>query len=134
MTRKQVHRLQRLVDIRARQRDVAAASFNDTRLAHCAAVEARDEAMRAISELTAGAEICPSELEQMGHIIAYRAKQVEQAANDLEVRKADLLSAGIALDRAEKLQVRAANEARAYEHRMEQREMDDRATVKGGRR
>ena len=116
------------------QRDVAAASFNDTRLAHCAAVEARDEAVRAISDLTAGTEICPATLEQLGQVIAYRAKQVEQAANDLDLRRSELLTAGVALDRAEKLHAKAANEARAHTMRTEQREMDDRAGATGGRR
>ena len=131
---KRANKLKRLVDVRARQRDVAAASFNDTRLAHCAAVEARDEAVRAISDLSAGTEICPATLEQLGQVIAYRAKQVEPAANDLDLRRSELLTAGVALDRAEKLHAKAANEARAHTMRTEQREMDDRAGATGGRR
>ena len=117
-------KLKRLVDIRTRQRDVAAASFNDGRLAHAAAVEARDEATRAIEELTAGVTISPADLEQLG----------EQAANDLEVRRSELVHAGVALDRAQKLEQRAANEARAHSLKTEQREMDDRAGTAGGRR
>ncbi len=132
--RKRANKLKRLVDVRSRQRDVAAASFNDTRLAHCAAVEARDEAVRAISELTTGAEISPVQLEELGQVIAYRAKQVEQAANDLDIRRSELMTAGVALDRAEKLHAKAANETRAHTLRTEQREMDDRAGAVGGRR
>jgi flagellar biosynthesis chaperone FliJ len=132
--RKQANKLKRLVDVRSRQRDVAAASFNTTRLAHNAAVEARDESVRAISDLTTGVEISPAELEQLGQVIAYRAKQVEQAANDLDITRSALMSAGVALDRAEKLHTRAANEARAHTLHAEQREMDDRAGAAGGRR
>lgn len=127
-------KLKRLVDIRTRQRDVAAASFNDGRLAHAAAVEARNEATRAIEELTAGVTISPADLEQLGQVVAFRAKQVEQAANDLEIRRNELVHAGVALDRAQKLEERAANEARAHSLRTEQREMDDRAGAAGGRR
>ena len=47
---------------------------------------------------------------------------------------AELLTAGVALDRAEKLHAKAANEARAHTMRTEQREMDDRAGATGGRR
>ena len=130
---KRANKLKRLVDVRSRQRDVAAASFNDTRLAHSAAVEAQDEAVRAISDLTTGAEISPAQLEQLGQVLAYRAKQVEHAANDLDIRRSELMSAGVALDRAAKLHARAANEARANSLRTEQRDMDDRAGSLGGR-
>ena len=69
-------KLKRLVDIEP-VKGTSRPRRSMTVASRAAAVEARDEATRAIEELTAGVTIFPADLET-GQVVAFRAKQVDR--------------------------------------------------------
>ena len=125
LTRRKQQRA-RLVRIRDRQRDLAAAALAAERRALAAALQDHALAVQAISELPPGAMIRPVELEELGDAVEAMRLHVERVQARLNVRRQELRDAALAHERARVLYDRAALGHATAVQRAEQRDADDR--------
>lgn len=133
---RQRQRLARLVRIRDRQRDLAAAALAASRQAHAEAIYEHDLAIRAVAELAPGSEIAPWELERLGDVVELTHERIEITARRVTERQHELREVAVAAERARVLHQRTDTQLRADLRRVEQREADDRIrpTRNGGLR
>lgn len=123
---RQRQRLARLVRIRERQRDLAAASVAATSRAYAEAQYEHELAIRAIAELAPGSEIAPWELERLGDVVNHTHGRIQVTAERLHERRAELRETAVATERAKLLLARVERDVASHVRRVEQREADDR--------
>ena len=128
---KRHQQLMRLVRIRDRQRDLAAAAVAAAQHRQREAYDEHQLALGAMADLPVGEVVTTWELERIGEMVDHTGERLIAAGRDLQARRGELAQAGIALERARKLRD-DARAVRIHElDRREQRAADDRGRSGG---
>lgn len=125
-------KLKKLVRVRSRQRDVAAASHAREQQKRDAAESARDAAHEAIRELTSGQELSAAELERLGSVLVWTETELSAANERVDAARTDLAEASVALRRSEKLEAKVREQTRKETEKREQAANDDRSGHRRG--